>query len=292
MPMPLEEDHHVMKLNLRSLCLVGAAILGVGTLTSSAHAQNTILAEMYGRGVHAYFAGSHNDAYELLSSAIQGGLKDPRAYYFRGLAASGAGRSYEAEADWKAGAELEATTGANPMIGKSLSRIQGHSRLKLEEVRRKAKFDALALANSRSVQRYGEIQAAQPQEVTGVAPRANAPVTPPPAAPAAGADNPFADDLDMADVAPKVESNDAFGNVMDNVPPEAPVAAAGDAPAASGADPFGAPAADAAADPFGAPAADAAADPFGAPATDAAADPFGAPAAGGDAPMADDPFGN
>ncbi len=271
-----------MKLNLRSLCLAGATLLGACSLTSSAQAQNTILADMYGRGVHAYFAGNHNDAYQFLSSAIQGGLKDPRAYYFRGLAASGSGRSYEAEADWQAGAELEATAGANPMIGKSLARIQGHSRLKLEEIRRKAKFDALALANARSIQRYGEIQQAQPQEVSGAAPRANTPMSPPPAAPAAVADNPFADDLNMADGAAKVDSRDAFGNVMDNVPPEAPVAG-GDAPAAGGADPFGG-STGGAADPFGGAPAAGGADPFGSPAG-GAADPFGGS-------MTDDPFGN
>ena len=271
-----------MKLNLRSLCLVGVTLLCACSLTSSAQAQSTILAEMYGRGVHAYFAGNHNDAYQFLSSAIQGGLKDPRAYYFRGLAASGSGRSYEAEADWQAGAELEATAGANPMIGKSLARIQGHSRLKLEEIRRKAKFDALALANARSIQRYGEIQQAQPQEVSGAAPRAGMPMTPPPAAPAAGSDNPFSDDLNMADGAAKVDSRDAFGNVMDNVPPEAPVAG-GDAPAAGGADPFGG-STGGAADPFGGAPAAGGADPFGSPAG-GAADPFGGS-------MTDDPFGN
>ncbi len=272
-----------MKLNLLSLALAGAAILGTCSMASPAQAQNTILAEMYGRGVHAYFSGNYNDAYQILSSSIQGGMKDPRAYYFRGLAASGSGRSYEAEADWQAGAELEATAGANPMIGKSLARIQGQSRLKLEEIRRKAKFDALALANARSVQRYGEIQQAQPQEVSGTMPRANAAMTPPPSAPAASADNPFSDDLNMADGAAKVDSRDAFGNVMDAVPPEAPIAG-GDAPAAGGADPFGGAPSGGAADPFGGAPAAGGADPFGSPAG-GDADPFGGS-------MTDDPFGN
>ncbi len=276
MPMPLEEDPTAMKLKLRSLPLAAAALVGAGLFTgplsSDAQAQNAILSEMYGRGVHAYFSNNSNDAYQFLTSAIQAGLKDPRAYYFRGLAAKNSGRQYEAEADWQAGAEIEAQSGTSPAIGQSLSRIQGHDRLKLEEIRRKAKLDALALANVRSQQRYGEIDAAQPQEVSGSMPRRSSPLAPPPPPTSADAPNPFSDDLNMAGGEAKVESKDAFGDVLDDVPMETPMAG-GEAPAAGTKDPFGAPAAAGGDDIFGAPAGGDAADPFGsAPADD---DPFG-----------------
>lgn len=281
-----------MTLATRNL-LFAAATLIVSALPSLAQAQNPVLAEMYGRGVHAFFAGQYDDAYQRLSLAIDNGLQDPRAYYFRGLAANASGRQYEAESDWQMGAELEASGKGAGAIGRSLARIQGSSRLQLEAIRQKAKLEAVARTNARSQQRYGEL-GASPQEVSGVTPgaapgAARSPVAPPPTPPAAGADNPFADDLDMAGGEPRVDSADAFGNVVDNVPMDAP-AAAGDAPAAGGADPFNAPAAGAGADPFGAPAAGAGADPFGAPA--GGADPFGAPAGGGADPFGGDPFGN
>ncbi len=267
-----------MKQHYRSIYLAAAMITCVAASQSKSQAQNAILSEMYGRGVHAYFAGNHNDSYQLLSSAIQGGMEDPRAYYFRGLAANASGRQYEAEADWQAGAELEAKGKSNASIGQALSRFQGYERMKLEEIRRKAKLDALIQANLRSDVRYGEL-GAQPREVsgavpaTGAAPTAKPPVTSPPTPPAASEANPFADDLNMAE--PKVESSDAFGDVLDNVPMDAPSAVgAGDMPADGAADPFGG----------GAPAGGAA-DPFGGAAPDAGG---AAPDAGGAAP---DPFG-
>ena len=237
-----------------------------------AEAQNAILAEMYGRGVHAYYSGSHTDAYNLLSMAIHNGSQDPRAYYFRGIVAEAQGRAYEAESDWRRGAELEAAGGQNPAVGRSLARFQGSSRLKLEQIRQRARLDALALAAARSQARYGEIKAAQPTPtMPPAAPSVTAPpssVTPPPTPDMGG--NPFAGDSGtVASGEPKVESDDALDGVMDPL-------AGGDSAAGDGAG-----AATASSDPFATPA-----DGGGAAAAD---DPFATPAGGGSAP-ADDPF--
>ncbi len=65
-------------------------VLLVGGLASlfsvSLFAQEAVLGQEYGAGVHAFFTGDYASAYEHLTTAIQGGSKDPRAFYFRGLA--------------------------------------------------------------------------------------------------------------------------------------------------------------------------------------------------------------
>ena len=256
-------------------------------------AQDAILAAIYGRGVHAYYAGRYNDAHRYLSDAINGGSKDPRAYYFRGIVATQLGRGYEAESDWRQGATLEAKMSGNPAIGRSLARFQGSQRLKLEQFRQEARFQALTTSAVRSDARKSElgIPAAPPQVQPKGKAAAAAAVTPPPTPPAE--ENPFKDDMsrNMAGGDAKVESEDALK--ADPFKDDA-MAGAGDAaaPADAGGNPFGG-AADAGADPFGG-TGDAGADPFGGGGGDA--DPFG----GGDDSMADpfggggdaDPFGN
>ncbi len=76
--------------------------------SAQAQGQSAMLAEFYGQGVHAYYAGRTIEAYDLLSMSIDNGSKDPRAFYFRGIVAEATGRSDEADADWQKGAELEA----------------------------------------------------------------------------------------------------------------------------------------------------------------------------------------
>lgn len=257
-------------------------LLGLVSLSmmapKAAHAQSAVLAEIYGRGVHAFNSGQYQQAGEWLSMAIENGYRDPRAYYFRGLTAAASGRGYEAESDFQQGAELEAGGTFGNLVGRSLARIQGSVRIQLEQIRERARLQALAVGQARSNVRYGELGAAP----AGAAPaRRSAPpaaalgVTPP-AAPAK--DNPFADDLDED---PTVESMDAFKGALDNAASPTDGGGAGDAPAA-GNDPFGsAPAAGN--DPFGGGGSAPADDPFAAPGGDS--DPFG----GGGA--MDDPFG-
>ncbi|MCO8123740.1 tetratricopeptide repeat protein [Stieleria sp. TO1_6] len=263
--------------------LAAFALAGVMLGSPKASAQNeSLLAEVYGQGVHAYYAGHYNDAVEYLTAAIDGGTRDPRAYYFRGIVSNNQGRLAEAEADWMQGAELEAQRGGAESIGRSLSRFQGSARLKLEQIRQRAKLEAMKTAGSRSDTRMRQLGLQPAPAATAQPPAAARPAaTPPPPAPSAPvADNPFSGgDAAMAQGKPKVESNNVLEGSDENPFADDPAPASGQ-PAAAG------DAGDAM--PFGdAPATDSpAADPFG------GSDPFGAPAAGGADPFGgSDPFG-
>lgn len=257
---------------LSRFALTVVAVSGV-MIAAPASAQSSILAEVYGRGVHAYNAGNYASAYELLSMAIDNGIQDPRAHYFRGFAADASGRSYEAEADFQAGAELEARGAFGTSIGRSLSRIQGHRRLQLESIREKARLQALALKMSRSKIRYGELGVQPPGMDPVVQPRVMPPRAGDPMVPPSPADdNPFADDLG---VAPVVESDDALKGAMDD-----PLATAPDAGAVPTTPPANDPFAPKTSDPFAQPPAGGT-DPFGADPGGAMDDPFGS-----------DPFGS
>ena len=243
--------------------------LPLASMPGQAKAQNAILANLYGQGVHAYYANKSQDAYDYFSMAINNGSEDPRAYYFRGIAACALGRQYEAESDWKQGATLEARGKIVGSIGRSLARFQGPDRIKLEEIRQKAKLDFLAQASMRSKARYGEIQSTQ-GDMLRSRPLGAAPIAPPPAPPTAD-ENPFSDDMGEA----AIDSDDALEGAM-NAPPadDAAPAAADDTPAAPAADQGDG---GGMADPFGGDS-----DPFGGGGD---SDPFG----GGDD---SDPFGN
>lgn len=116
------------------------------------------LAAAYGSGVHSYFAGDYGRSYDDLSQAIEGGTLDPRAYYFRGLAALKLGRMDEAEADFTAGAAREAEgTGSWP-IARSLERVQGCDRLKLERHRTRARVASLQESRRRNELRYLDVE--------------------------------------------------------------------------------------------------------------------------------------
>ena len=232
-----------MNKSIFSVALMFAGCLAM--FATKAQAQTEILAETYGRGVHAFNAGAYNDAYSFLSLAIDNGMKDPRAYYYRGIVAYTTGRQEEAQTDWQAGADLEAQGQSDPSIGRSLSRIQGSLRIQLEKTRTTARLTALTNSIKRSNARYGEL---------GVQPRQSQPapavgLTPPAIPAAAAADNPFADDIAGQAT---VQSDDAFSGAMDAAtagtaaaPSGAPAAAAD----AGGVDPFQNGGGDA--DPFG-----------------------------------------
>ena len=90
---------------LRIFVLLAGVVVACSTALSSA--QEVVLGQLYGSGVHAYFAGDFVKAYDQLSGAIKGGSQDPRVYYFRGLAYLKLGRQPEAVQDFKQGAALE-----------------------------------------------------------------------------------------------------------------------------------------------------------------------------------------
>ena len=237
--------------------------------SATAQGQNVILAETYGQGVHAFNGGRLTDAIGFFTLAIDNGSRDPRAYYYRGIVNYVSGRLEEAEKDWNAGAAIEAMGGPNLSIGRSLARFQGNGRLKLEQIRQTARLKALAKANARSKQRYGEIQSTPENSAAfKPAPRIPAqPIAPPPTPPAAS--NPFTDS-NLGKVTPIAE--DALAGAMSDPFANEPKASAAGGGAA---DPFGgggAAAGGGAADPFGgggAAAGGGAADPFG------GSDPFG-----------------
>jgi hypothetical protein len=149
-------------------------------------AQEAVLGQEYGAGVHAFFAGDYAGAYEQLSVAIQGGSKDPRAFYFRGLACLNLGREPDATIDFRKGAELESSD-VNRFydVGKALERVQGSARTELEKYRVAARMAALEAAEKVRKQRYEAIQREESRvlrEQARNAPPAGEEIVSPPAA--------------------------------------------------------------------------------------------------------------
>lgn len=152
-------------------CLVAGGSSGLATPTID----SLPLAAAYGSGVHSYFAGDYQRAYEELSQAIEGGTKDPRAWYYRGLAALKLGRTDEAEADFSAGASHEADgTGAWP-VARSLERVQGCDRLKLERHRTRARVAQVQEDRRRTDVRYLEVERGAPEMLRTRRPRTDRP---------------------------------------------------------------------------------------------------------------------
>jgi hypothetical protein len=112
------------------------------------------LEQLYGEGVHAYFAGNADLSHRLLTDAIKAGSRDPRCYYFRGLAAARTGA--DAHADFQVAAELE---GSNQdvvtTVNHALQRIQGRTRMVIENHRVAARYAALRQQRDRDTSRYG-----------------------------------------------------------------------------------------------------------------------------------------
>lgn len=162
--------------------------------------ESLALASAYGQGVHAYFAGDFQRSYDDLSQAIAAGTQDPRAYYFRGLAALRLGRLDEAEADFSSGADREMTQSGDWRVGRSLERVQGGDRLRLERHRTRARI--VALQNDREAvrRRYSEIEDAQ-DDVLRRRRR--------PAAGPADAGNPFEDSAEPVEALPPMKEKPA-----------------------------------------------------------------------------------
>ena len=136
-----------------SIAILGLALMGPGA--DSVRGQDNTLAEVYSRGVQAYFNGEHEKSHQFLTQAINLNSPDPRCYYFRGLANTKLGRPEDAAVDFKKGATLEALDAAEFYpVSKSLIRIQGSARLAIETVRRQAKVDLEGLREERRRIRY------------------------------------------------------------------------------------------------------------------------------------------
>jgi hypothetical protein len=210
-------------------CLIVACTV---TVPLAARAQQFGAADtLYSNGVEAYFRGCSTEAESLFSSLMSVDPNDPRAFYFRALSLMRQGREDEARSDMELGAQIEARSPYRYDIGKMLERVQGPTRLLLEQYRSRARAsasmnpprgavrspDAAILRERRIVpldefSRPGEPQsvvAPEPVEPpTTFAPPAVVPVKPANesnAAPAADAGNPFGDDS-AAGAAPKSQS--------------------------------------------------------------------------------------
>lgn len=236
-------------------------VLGGLALSSGAQAQEGAYTELYGYGVHRYFAGDYQEAQRVLNDVVNSGTEDPRPLYFRGLTQHQLGMTDVAKADFEAAARLEASGKRAVNVSFALQRIQGPVRQEIEMLRLNARIaqraDDLAKRKNRvpSAPAAGLVAPVEPN--TGAMPPSLSPDTPvapaadaPAAAPAADATNPFGDDP----VQPATPTAPPADNPFGGAPAEPAPAAA---PAA---DPFGtAPAAPAPA----APAAPAGDNPFG-----------------------------
>ena len=116
----------------------------------------------YGMGVHAYYSGHYQRSHEDFSGAIEAGSIDPRVFYFRGLAAIKLGRFDEAQADFAEGASKEAAGWGGRSVSRSLERVQGPDRLRLEQYRVRARVVAIKTDREASKRRYVEQTTAEP----------------------------------------------------------------------------------------------------------------------------------
>jgi hypothetical protein len=246
---------------LRKVALIAVGVLLLGV--SSPRADEAVLDQLYGNGVHSYFGGDYSRAYETLSTTIRGGSHDPRVYYFRALAELRLGREPDATADFEKGAALEAAdANGRYYVSQALERIQGSTRATLEQYRENARAVAMQrdVQNRQSVfdqQRSTEGQllrrALRPAELTPAPAPDGAVVKLPPAEakdPAAAKAGPDSDPFKTgpakpADVAADkttaekpIEAADPFGGDAGKKPPVDPAAKPVEK-SAEAADPFG-----------------------------------------------------
>ena len=147
--------------------VVSFMLLWAGSLL----ADEVLLGQIYGTGVHAFNQGDYVGAYNALTSAIKGGSNDPRAYYFRGLAYLKLGRDDEAKVDFARGAELEVADSVNEFpVNRSLERIQGKPRQLLEYYRLSVHAVAVQRQEAARQARYEQRAAAEQDVLRRVAP--------------------------------------------------------------------------------------------------------------------------
>jgi hypothetical protein len=145
---------------VRALVLALAAT--VALCCAPLGAQDIVLGQMYGQGVHAFFAGDYLEAHRLFTAAIEAGSKDPRAYYYRGLCLLNLQRPEQAPADFQRGAELESSEeGRIYNVGRALERVQGHTRLELEKYRVKARMARLSEERRLQQMRFEQLRGQQ-----------------------------------------------------------------------------------------------------------------------------------
>lgn len=246
--------------------------LSVCLLGSTAVAQGDAVMELYGEGVHRYFAGDLIAANELLSRVVDSGSQDPRAYYFRGLVQELQG--VDGQADFEHGAKLEAEGRLSVPVGLALIRIQGMSRAKIEVARRDARVVYL---QERAKLEQARVEAAVNAAREAAASKATTDAVASQPSDAV-ADNFVPGELRSEDTTvdsqqPSTPEADAITNPFaDDSAPQAATQTPATEAAPSTVDPFGGAAG--ADDPFGGAAGGN--DPFGGNAGGSSNDPFGA----------------
>ncbi len=146
---------------------------------ATSQAQDPVLLQLYGKGVHEYFSGDYTKAFEQLTAAIAAGSRDPRVFYFRGLAYLKFGRTPEAEMDFRNGAELESRdVNKYYNVGRALERVQGSDRQLLESYRVQARMAAYKESEKIRKARYEavkreEARVLQQQAAEGAPPPTN-----------------------------------------------------------------------------------------------------------------------
>lgn len=224
------------------------------------YCQDPVVGQTFGRGVHAYYSGDYQRAYDLLSAAIRGGTTDPRAWYFRGLVYLRLGREDEAKQDFAEGAKRELTDVDRTFhISRSLERVQGRDRALLEQYRTEARMVAMQRAEEQRKARYEQLRREESRVTLGKQPQA--PGTPtsdvPFGTPAAKVPGATGDASHRASEPFEVEPAPAKAATMPEVDPFAPVPTEEPKPAAKAAAPEEMPTETPAAEeeePFGAPA--------------------------------------
>ncbi len=249
---------------LRTLTFCGG--LSLLWIPAVLEAQNDVILQLYGQAVHDYFAGNYRAAQQTLTEVLDSGSRDPRAYYFRGLAQHQLGQADAGDEDFRVGAELEARSGAEELVGRALTRVQGSERLQLEEYRTAAR---VALFQQREQMRRARFGDTPPRGPERFEPAGEAM----PPADAATAE----DEIPAFGEEPAEATENLFGESV-----EEPAAADEEEPPAE-------PAAD---DPFGDETAPPEAEPAGEdqPAGEEEGDPFGDDAEQPDDEAEDDPF--
>ena len=113
-----------------------AIAVGLSVFCGRALADEMVLEQIYGSGVHAFNDGDLAAASDAFTTAIKGGTNDPRAYYFRALTFLRLGREQDAKVDFEKGATLEAIDTSNvSLVSRSMERVQGRQRQMLEQYR-------------------------------------------------------------------------------------------------------------------------------------------------------------
>lgn len=271
-----------------SVVLLVALVCGSFLAATHAAAQNSPeFMEVYGRGVHEYFANHTTKAERLFTEVINAGSTDPRVYYFRAMARMRLRRQYEAENDMRMGAAYEARDPGNQhSIGIALQRIQGDQRRTLERFRREARLDRVKQRRLQTQQRYEQLEERGPNVLRREEPvRLEQLIEP-----ALDLNAPAVDPAPDVRQPPQPAVPTETAKPVQDEPTPTPAVEASPTPAADD-DIFGDPAPSESPAAPATPAPDAADDPFGQPEPNSEQDPFGAepaPTEDAAAPMTDE----